>query len=1087
MLRLGLIALAILVVIALVGLGVFYKLAAPRIAQEAITGRLERLEQRTGLKLKTGQVRPDGLRGVILSDVTLHEPDGVTPLVHIKQLRVVIDRTALLAGDKVIREAALDGVTVTVRRMASGELAIRPAIDQLRGRQGTQDTTVEGPAGGVLARYFGDELPTLSIKDLDVRFVSEAPDKPMPIKRLSAQLLMLEAQGQQGQVRGLLTMEAPEAGPWQLPGQVEVSGRLELPLEQSAIRVTLDKPMRVNGLPPAPFVELGFMGAQLEPGGYLHIEGPRLGAAHAEPLLEAKEITVKLARLTPQLKRADVRELVVDSPVVRVKYAADGSSDLDPWFELVRSQRASHVCAHAEEVAAEMDAAKRKAAPIKPAVAEEDEEESAPAAAPAPAGPTMRQRLREQLARLTSGELPERLEVRDARVIIDDARRLPLAGAGPRLQLRAGRAALTHDAAQGVLHAEWSFEALGAEEERLRGGMSGDVTVNYKEFGAKAQLRSQGLDLAWLAQLGGPRVAKHLRGGLLRMNVAVSQAGVGQPIHFEGEVGIDRGAVEWERIAEGVIGGWSASYAFEGTLDLRAKIPKPKLLSDPELAPDPKSNNRKRITIEPPTQGALVFTRGEARLGDAQATVLPSLYGLDLDKPLPTRLGLYVKLPKTRVQTLFDAVPDALKGDLVGTQLAGSFGWEFKLEVPLYDASEMMWRATTELSDDFAIVSMPSAMDVRKLTDSFVHTIVDESINYERRVRIPEMTLTPGDWMLANVGLTPEELDEHWRAGGWFVPPPVRDPETGQLRERGPEYWTSPAALAQRPGKPWSDGYDASILRSWRPPKVRERNKRPILRPDGTPEMEMMSRNPYGPYVYVPLPFISHYVVRAILTTEDHVFFKHDGFNRAALKESVERNLAAQEYVRGASTISMQLVKNLYLSRKKVMSRKLQEAFLVFLIESHLHIPKARLLEIYLNIIEFGPGIFGIHDAAIHYFGKRPDALTLPEAVWIVTLVPSPKRWHQLWEKGTAIPDKGWDRVRRYMQAMVSRGKILQEEMDLGLRQRPTFHHAKMDEPAMVPVAPRASLVPIFGESVEGQPPRPSQERFEEEMRELLE
>jgi membrane peptidoglycan carboxypeptidase len=245
-----------------------------------------------------------------------------------------------------------------------------------------------------------------------------------------------------------------------------------------------------------------------------------------------------------------------------------------------------------------------------------------------------------------------------------------------------------------------------------------------------------------------------------------------------------------------------------------------------------------------------------------------------------------------------------------------------------------------------------------------------------------------------------------------------------------------------------------------------------------------MARSPYGPYVYVPLPFISQYVVRAVLTTEDHIFFRHDGFNRSALKESVERNLAAQEYVRGASTISMQLVKNLYLNRKKVMSRKIQEAFLVFLIESHLHVPKARLLEIYLNIIEFGPGIFGIHDAAIHYFGKRPNELTLPEAAWLVTLVPSPKRWHQLWEKNTRMPDKGWDRVRRYMQAMVSRGKIAQEEVDAAMEQRPEFRHPAMDAPAMQPVVAPMPLVPIFGDPVI---PQPSQQRFEEEMRELLE
>jgi membrane peptidoglycan carboxypeptidase len=246
-----------------------------------------------------------------------------------------------------------------------------------------------------------------------------------------------------------------------------------------------------------------------------------------------------------------------------------------------------------------------------------------------------------------------------------------------------------------------------------------------------------------------------------------------------------------------------------------------------------------------------------------------------------------------------------------------------------------------------------------------------------------------------------------------------------------------------------------------------------------------MSRNPYGPYVYVPLSHVSPYVVRGILTTEDHVFFKHDGFNRTALKASIERNIAAQEYVRGGSTISMQLVKNLYLSRRKVMSRKIQEAFLVFLIESVLHVPKARLLELYLNVIEFGPGVFGIHDASIHYFGKRPDQLTVPESMWIVTLVPSPKMWHQLREKRERedrLHDKGWSRVKRYMHTLVSRNKLSQEAYEEALTQRPTFFYPQLDEPALRP-APKTH-VPLFDDLPTS--PSDANQRFNDEMKELL-
>ena len=149
-----------------------------------------------------------------------------------------------------------------------------------------------------------------------------------------------------------------------------------------------------------------------------------------------------------------------------------------------------------------------------------------------------------------------------------------------------------------------------------------------------------------------------------------------------------------------------------------------------------------------------------------------------------------------------------------------------------------------------------------------------------------------------------------------------------------------------------------------------------------------MTSSPYGPYVYVPLHHISPWIPRAILTTEDNSFFKHDGFNRTALRASIERNLDRGDFVRGASTISMQLVKNVFLTREKVIARKVQEAILVWLMESVVRVPKARLLEIYLNVIEFAPGVFGVHDAAVHYFGKRPDELTLAECAWLVTIVP---------------------------------------------------------------------------------------------------
>ena len=122
---------------------------------------------------------------------------------------------------------------------------------------------------------------------------------------------------------------------------------------------------------------------------------------------------------------------------------------------------------------------------------------------------------------------------------------------------------------------------------------------------------------------------------------------------------------------------------------------------------------------------------------------------------------------------------------------------------------------------------------------------------------------------------------------------------------------------------------------------------------------------------FTPYAEISPHVVKAFLTTEDAGFFRHRGFIPSQFRKALARNLKRGGFRLGASTISMQMVKNVLLSHEKTLSRKLQELFLVWYLEQELS--KERIMEIYLNAIEFGPGIYGIGAAARHYFGKQPD------------------------------------------------------------------------------------------------------------------
>jgi hypothetical protein len=132
---------------------------------------------------------------------------------------------------------------------------------------------------------------------------------------------------------------------------------------------------------------------------------------------------------------------------------------------------------------------------------------------------------------------------------------------------------------------------------------------------------------------------------------------------------------------------------------------------------------------------------------------------------------------------------------------------------------------------------------------------------------------------------------------------------------------------------------------------------------------------------FTPYDLISPNVIGAVLTTEDAAFFRHRGFIPLQFRKALGRNLKRGSFRLGASTITMQTVKNVLLSHEKTLSRKLQELFLVWYVERKLS--KERLMEIYLNAIEFGPGIFGIGRASRHYFGKHPIELTPLESAFI--------------------------------------------------------------------------------------------------------
>jgi len=153
---------------------------------------------------------------------------------------------------------------------------------------------------------------------------------------------------------------------------------------------------------------------------------------------------------------------------------------------------------------------------------------------------------------------------------------------------------------------------------------------------------------------------------------------------------------------------------------------------------------------------------------------------------------------------------------------------------------------------------------------------------------------------------------------------------------------------------------------------------------------------------FIALRDVPPLFVRTLLLAEDTGFYGHRGIDLRELPTALLTNWSRGGAARGASTITQQLAKNLFLSRDKQLGRKLQELAITFLLESALG--KDRILEIYLNIIEWGPGLRGLRPAARHYFGREPQALTPAEMAFLVAIIPGPIKYQSSFAHGTPGP-----------------------------------------------------------------------------------
>lgn len=234
----------------------------------------------------------------------------------------------------------------------------------------------------------------------------------------------------------------------------------------------------------------------------------------------------------------------------------------------------------------------------------------------------------------------------------------------------------------------------------------------------------------------------------------------------------------------------------------------------------------------------------------------------------------------------------------------------------------------------------------------------------------------------------------------------------------------------------------------FRTPWVREvegENEKPIVIESGP-----------GSPDWTPYEDISPYVETGVIVCEDAGFYRHRGVDTRAMQSALRDNLKAGRFVRGASTVTMQLAKNLYLSREKTLSRKVQEAVLTMLLEQEL--TKRELMELYLNIVEFGPGIYGVRQAARHYFGVEPAFLTLGQSLFLTSILPRPKARH--FRSDGSLNERWAKYLKKLMTIAHKIGRISDEELEAGLAEEIRFqtpgvvdlrfaaHPTPMEEPA---------------------------------------
>lgn len=218
------------------------------------------------------------------------------------------------------------------------------------------------------------------------------------------------------------------------------------------------------------------------------------------------------------------------------------------------------------------------------------------------------------------------------------------------------------------------------------------------------------------------------------------------------------------------------------------------------------------------------------------------------------------------------------------------------------------------------------------------------------------------------------------------------------------------------------------FMRSEFPDPIVLKNQYPVVqyRPEepSEPNIKLVK---FRPSTWVSLSSISRVAVGAVIVSEDWAFYQHKGYDTQQMREAFKEDWEEGAFVRGASTITQQVARNVFLTKDKNLWRKLKELFIAVQMEGKLG--KRRILEVYFNIAEWGPGIFGIGSASQYYFHKSPSELTSKEGAFLAMLLPSPIRYSQSF-RSKKLTAYARHTVESILTKMAQAHFILPEERD---------------------------------------------------------